>query len=81
MRDALDAAARAGRPATVTVPHPTAGAVELLASAIRLAHTEQAPPAAPPLLGQHTREVLAELGVSTDELAALEREGVVESRD
>ena len=38
-----------------------------------------APPAAapPPLLGQHTREVLAELGVDDARLAALEEAGVV----
>ena len=44
-----------------------------------LCFESSAPPAAapPPLLGQHTREVLAELGVDDARLAALEEAGVV----
>jgi crotonobetainyl-CoA:carnitine CoA-transferase CaiB-like acyl-CoA transferase len=34
-------------------------------------------PHAPPLLGQHTAEVLAELGVDEEHLAALESRGVI----
>jgi crotonobetainyl-CoA:carnitine CoA-transferase CaiB-like acyl-CoA transferase len=77
--EALDAAAEAGRPATVTVPHPTAGTVELVTSAIRLAHTDTPLPLAPPLLGQDTRAVLTELGLDADEIAALEERRVVAS--
>jgi crotonobetainyl-CoA:carnitine CoA-transferase CaiB-like acyl-CoA transferase len=29
------------------------------------------------LLGQHNHEILAELGLSTDDIAALETEGVI----
>ena len=79
--EALEAAAAAGRPATVTVPHPTAGVVELVASPIRLAHTEGNAPLAPPLLGQHTREILAEIGLSDDDTLAIEQAGVVSSSE
>ena len=55
--DALEAAAAAGRPATVTVEHPTAGPLDLVASPIWGAtHTEVTRAAA--LLGEHTAEVL-----------------------
>jgi crotonobetainyl-CoA:carnitine CoA-transferase CaiB-like acyl-CoA transferase len=73
--DALAAAAEAGRPATLTVEHPTAGALDLVASPIWGAARPD--PAPPPLLGQHTREVLAELGRSTEEIDRLAERGIV----
>jgi crotonobetainyl-CoA:carnitine CoA-transferase CaiB-like acyl-CoA transferase len=73
--DALAAAAAAGRPATVTVDHPTAGPLELVGSPIWGA--TRADPTPPPLLGEHTREVLAELGKSTEEIEGLAARGIV----
>jgi crotonobetainyl-CoA:carnitine CoA-transferase CaiB-like acyl-CoA transferase len=35
------------------------------------------PPEAPPLLGQHTAEVLAEMGMSEEEIDALKARGAV----
>jgi crotonobetainyl-CoA:carnitine CoA-transferase CaiB-like acyl-CoA transferase len=72
--DALAAADAAGRAATVTVDHPTAGALDLVASPIWGA--TRADPTPPPLLGQHTREVLAELGLSNEEIEPLLERGV-----
>jgi crotonobetainyl-CoA:carnitine CoA-transferase CaiB-like acyl-CoA transferase len=73
--DALEAAAAAGRPATVTIEHPTAGPLDLVASPIWGATRRD--PTPPPLLGEHTAEVLGELGRSADEIAALSARGVV----
>jgi crotonobetainyl-CoA:carnitine CoA-transferase CaiB-like acyl-CoA transferase len=73
--EALAAAAEAGRPATHTVDHPTAGPLELVASPIWGPTTATA--TAPPLLGQHTAEVLGELGRSLEEIGALAAKGVV----
>jgi crotonobetainyl-CoA:carnitine CoA-transferase CaiB-like acyl-CoA transferase len=73
--EALDAAAEAGRPATTRVQHPTAGELDLVASPIWAA---TAPAQPPPLLGQHTAEVLKELGKSDEEIAALGARGVVQ---
>jgi crotonobetainyl-CoA:carnitine CoA-transferase CaiB-like acyl-CoA transferase len=72
--DALDAAAEAGRAATVSVPHPTADEVTLVGSPI-WGQWEVSEPSAPPLLGQHTAEVLGELGCSPDRVEELVARG------
>jgi crotonobetainyl-CoA:carnitine CoA-transferase CaiB-like acyl-CoA transferase len=72
---------RAAAPATVRVAHPTAGDLELVAPPFMLESARLREAAAPPLLGQHTREVLGEVGLSADDLAVLEAEGVVEIAD
>jgi crotonobetainyl-CoA:carnitine CoA-transferase CaiB-like acyl-CoA transferase len=77
--DALAAAAEAGLAATTKVRHPTAGEVELVNSPIQV-DSGLRPPTAPPLLGEHTEEVLKELGLDDGEIERLEREGVIESR-
>jgi crotonobetainyl-CoA:carnitine CoA-transferase CaiB-like acyl-CoA transferase len=54
------------------VQHPTAGALRLIASPLRLSGTPVAPPSPPPLLGQHTDAVLGHLlGLDAGEIAAL----------
>jgi crotonobetainyl-CoA:carnitine CoA-transferase CaiB-like acyl-CoA transferase len=73
--DALSAAGAAGRPATVTVEHPTVGSLDLVGSPIWGATRAEATP--PPLLGEHTAEVLAELGRSAEEIEQLAARGVV----
>ena len=61
----------------VEVPHPRCGTVPLVASPIRLSETPVRH-GAPPLLGQHTREVLAEiLGMDEAEVEALRSRGVI----
>jgi crotonobetainyl-CoA:carnitine CoA-transferase CaiB-like acyl-CoA transferase len=61
----------------VTVEHPTAGPVRTLANPVRLSATPASVRLPPPLLGQHTREILGELGLSTDDVSELLRDGVV----
>ena len=73
--EALAAAAAAGRPATLTVEHPSAGPLDLVGSPIWGVTTNA--PVPPPLLGQHTREVLEELGHSISEIDALAERGIV----
>ena len=74
--EALAAAAAAGRPATLHLDHPAAGDLELVASPI-WGSGVQGQPAPPPLLGEHTAEVLRELGRSDSEIQALIGRGVL----
>jgi crotonobetainyl-CoA:carnitine CoA-transferase CaiB-like acyl-CoA transferase len=69
-------ALRAAEPATVRVAHPTAGELELVAPPFALG-SDSPELTAPPLLGQHTREVLAGLGLDAARIAELEACGVV----
>ncbi len=76
--DALQAAADAGHhPATSRVSHPTAGVLELVNPPFSFERASLGAMSAPPLLGQHTVEVLVELGLDEERLAALERRGVI----
>ena len=64
VRGVLDALAEAR---TLTVEHPTIGALRLVASPLG----PRAGPQPPPLHGEHTREVLGELGYDDEQIEAL----------
>ena len=59
------------------LPHPTAGSVPQIRSPMRFAEAQLAFDRAPPLLGQHTAEVLAQLGFDAERIAALAQAGVI----
>jgi crotonobetainyl-CoA:carnitine CoA-transferase CaiB-like acyl-CoA transferase len=59
------------------LPHPLAGTVPMVANPIKMSATPLRYQAAPPLLGQHTREVLANAGVDADEIDRLRAAGVI----
>ncbi|MEJ5300122.1 MAG: CaiB/BaiF CoA-transferase family protein [Thermodesulforhabdaceae bacterium] len=61
----------------VEVPHPKAGKVKLVASPMKLSLTPCTVERHPPLLGEHTEEVLQELGYSYEEIKALREKGVI----
>lgn len=56
---------------TVRVPHPLSDTLELVASPIRLSATPVQLSRPPPLLGEHTDELLAEFGLDAAERARL----------
>ncbi|MGE0715617.1 MAG: CaiB/BaiF CoA transferase family protein [Alphaproteobacteria bacterium] len=60
------------------VEHPTIGALDIVASPLRLSDTPVVVPTPPPTLGQHTDQVLRDvLGYPADRIAALRAEGAV----
>jgi crotonobetainyl-CoA:carnitine CoA-transferase CaiB-like acyl-CoA transferase len=63
---------------TVAMQHATAGAMDLVASPLRLSATPPEYRSAPPLLGQHTEEILQDLlAIQPAEIEALRAKGVV----
>lgn len=62
---------------TVPMPHPLTDALRLVASPIRLSDTPVQYRRGPPLLGEHTDEVLQEFGLDAAERAALRERGVL----
>jgi crotonobetainyl-CoA:carnitine CoA-transferase CaiB-like acyl-CoA transferase len=61
----------------VEAPHANGGQVAMVRQPVRFSATPSPPPTAPPALGQHSAEVLAEIGVSAAEFEALCAAGVV----
>ena len=57
------------------IDHPVEGKVPNIGFAVKLSGTPQQVRRHPPLLGEHTQEVLTELGLSADEQATLRAQG------
>jgi crotonobetainyl-CoA:carnitine CoA-transferase CaiB-like acyl-CoA transferase len=65
------------REMVVELDHPRAGHIKNIGVPVKLSDTPGKIRTPAPLLGQHTKEVLAEIGYSSDEIAAFEEEGVL----
>jgi len=65
------------RQMVVDLVHPGAGPIKALGTPVKLSETPGAVDRPAPLLGQHTAEILAELGYSEAERRALSEKGVV----
>lgn len=60
-----------------TIHHPTAGDIRVVGIPIRFSETPGTIRLAPPLVGEHTDEVLMELGYTAEQIAALRKEEVI----
>jgi formyl-CoA transferase len=68
----------AARKLRIDLPHPTGGTVRLVGSPMKLSATPTRYDMPPPLLGQHTEEVLRDvLGHSAAQIAALREKGII----
>ena len=63
----------------VDVPHPEGGSAKIPGNPIKLSTVENEEFVAPPLLGEHTKEVLVNwLGFTDDELLELDKQQIIE---
>jgi crotonobetainyl-CoA:carnitine CoA-transferase CaiB-like acyl-CoA transferase len=67
----------AAREMIAAVEHASAGTVKLLGVPLKLSATPGSVRTAPPALGEHTDTVLAELGLSPQDITALRRDHIV----
>jgi crotonobetainyl-CoA:carnitine CoA-transferase CaiB-like acyl-CoA transferase len=73
--EAFDSEHSRSRGMKMEIPHPIEGSVLNIGFPMKFSDTPQRVRRHPPLLGEHTDEVLAEFGLSTDEVASLRAEG------
>ena len=67
----------AAREMVVEVEHPVAGMLKMLGSPLKLSAQPASIRRPPPVLGQHTDEILAEAGYPDDRIAELRKSGVI----
>ena len=65
------------RDMVMEMEHPAAGTVRNIGIPVKLSETPASVRRPPPTLGQHTAEVLAELGYAAEEVAAMRESGAV----
>lgn len=75
-KEAMDELVKTNSPRLVEMDHPTAGKIRAIANPIAMSETPVTLRHSPPLVGEHTDEVLGELN-SPDELAELRRNGAI----
>ena len=76
-QDALTTPQAIAREMTVDVDHPTLGALRTLGTPIKMSATPLNPKRRGPMLGEHTDDVLAEAGYSSDEIEQLRYAGAI----
>ncbi len=77
VRQALESGQSQARGLVVEQAHPTLGTVRTVAQPLSLTATPPSYRRPPPAVGEHGREILAELGIPTAEIDELARSGVI----
>lgn len=62
-----------------TINHPIQGAMRVLGVPVKLSKTPGKPQSHPPLLGEHTKEIMTGLGYGAEEISRLEESKVIKS--
>src|SRR6266404_2409211 len=63
---------------TETIEHPKAGALKFVGAPVRYANLAKAQSAPPPLVGEDSRRILRSLGYDSDQIEALEAQGITQ---
>lgn len=80
--EALMSRETAERDMIAEIPHPTAGRIPMIKSPIKMSLTPAVDPTPPPLLGQHSREIMRDLlGYGDEQIDALAAQGAVQLLD
>lgn len=80
--EALMSRETAERDMIAEISHPTAGRIPMIKSPIKMSLTPAVDPTPPPLLGQHSRDILRDLlGYDDAQIDALAAKNVIEVRD
>lgn len=78
IKDVLAAPEIIARGMIQEIEHPTAGTIRLIGSPLNFSETPTATPTHPPLLGEHTDDVLRDVvGVSKSQISKLRRDAVI----
>jgi succinate---hydroxymethylglutarate CoA-transferase len=59
------------------VDHPACGKIQLVNTPVKFSYSKPGVRSPPPTLGQHTDEILNDLGLSETDISSLREEGVV----
>lgn len=65
----------------VEYDHPEVGKLKMMGQPLRFSKTPGADPGPPPMLGQHTAEILRDAGYADADIADLHRRGVITGKD
>jgi crotonobetainyl-CoA:carnitine CoA-transferase CaiB-like acyl-CoA transferase len=77
MKEVLENEQTRARNMLTEVPHQTLGKTKTLGAPVKFSHTPSEVRRGAPVLGQHSREILAEIGFSAEQIANMERDKVV----
>lgn len=77
VKDTLEHPHVVARDMVVTVDHPACGPIKMVNTPVKYSETQPVVRWAPPTLGQHTDEVVADLGFSEQDIAEFRAAGVI----